>query len=161
MKTQGRVAGHRHGRGAAAVELALVLPLLCLLLFGIISYGYMLSFRQAISQASAEGARAAAVAPGATSSTDRLARAEQAVTSGLGTYGISCVNGVLRRDGATVGTCSISSPQACSGAAVAGSRCVKVTLDYRYRDHSLLPSFPGLGIVLPSSLTYGSEAEVS
>ena len=45
-------------RGAAAVEFALVVPLLLVLVFGIISYGYMLSFRQSISQAAAEGARA-------------------------------------------------------------------------------------------------------
>jgi Flp pilus assembly protein TadG len=161
MDTHGRVTGQRRGRGAAAVEFALVLPLLCLLLFGIVSYGYMLSFRQAISQASAEGARAAAVAPSATSTTDRLARAEQAVNSGLGTYGVSCSGGALRRSGQTVGTCSISAPQACTASAVAGSRCVKVTLNYQYRSHSLLPSFPGLGVVLPDNLNYGSEAEVS
>ena len=48
-------------RGAAAVEFALVVPLLLLLIFGIISYGMMLSFRQGLTQAASEGARAAAV----------------------------------------------------------------------------------------------------
>ena len=45
--------------GAAAVEFALVLPLLVVLVLGIISYGVMLSFRQTLSQATTEGARAA------------------------------------------------------------------------------------------------------
>ncbi len=48
----------RRERGAAAVEFALVVPLLLTLVFGIISYGYLLSFRQSLSQAAAEGARA-------------------------------------------------------------------------------------------------------
>jgi Flp pilus assembly protein TadG len=59
----GRASRHRAEGGAAAVEFALVAPLLLLLVFGVISYGYMLSFRQALSQGAAEGARAAAVSP--------------------------------------------------------------------------------------------------
>ena len=51
----------RGDRGAAAVEFALISPMLLLLVFGIVTYGYMLSFRQAIGQGAAEGARAAAV----------------------------------------------------------------------------------------------------
>ena len=61
MMRHGRNRRRRSESGAAAVEFALVLPLLMLLLFGIISYGVMLSFRQSLSQAAAEGARAAAV----------------------------------------------------------------------------------------------------
>ena len=51
-----RRADARGERGAVAVEFALVLPLVLVLLFGIIGYGFMLSFRQGISQAAAEGA---------------------------------------------------------------------------------------------------------
>ena len=53
----------REDRGAAAIEFALILPILVVLVFGIIAFGYMLSFRQAMSQAAAEGGRAAAVRP--------------------------------------------------------------------------------------------------
>jgi hypothetical protein len=38
---------------------------------------------------------------------------------------------------------------------------VKVTLSYTYEDDSLLPKFPGLGVVLPDQMTYTTEAEVS
>ncbi len=41
----------RGERGAAALEFALIAPLLLMLVFGIIQYGYVLSFRQALSQA--------------------------------------------------------------------------------------------------------------
>src|SRR4029079_19073677 len=51
----------RGERGAVLVEFAISSVLLLLLLFGIIEYGYVLSFKQGLTQAAAEGARAAAV----------------------------------------------------------------------------------------------------
>ncbi|HYN92989.1 MAG TPA: TadE/TadG family type IV pilus assembly protein [Pilimelia sp.] len=48
-------------RGAAAVELALVTPLLLLMLFGIIDFGRMLNAQIALTEAAREGARAAAL----------------------------------------------------------------------------------------------------
>jgi Flp pilus assembly protein TadG len=49
-------------RGAAAVEMALVTPLLLLVLFGIIDFGRMLNCQINLTEAAREGARAAAVA---------------------------------------------------------------------------------------------------
>jgi Flp pilus assembly protein TadG len=49
-------------RGAAAVEFALLLPLLLLLIFGIVDFGRMLNAKILISEAAREGARAAALA---------------------------------------------------------------------------------------------------
>ena len=150
----------QHDRGAAAVEFALVAPLLLYLVFGIISYGYMLSFRQAISQAAAEGARSAAVAPGGLGDADRKARALAAVNNALGSYGVSCDSaGVLWHGADNAGTCTVSNPQTCSTPSTL-TRCVKVTLDYTYSDDALLPTV-GLGIVLPDHLSYTTEAQVS
>jgi hypothetical protein len=39
--------------------------------------------------------------------------------------------------------------------------CIRVTVSYPYRDHSLIPSVPGLGILLPSRLSYSATAEIS
>lgn len=150
--------------GAAAVEFALIVPILLVLVFGIISYGYMLSFRQAISQAASEGARSAAVTPGGVANPDLLLRAKQAISESLGSYGVSCAAttgaaGSLTLNGAAAGTCKVELAQTCTGSTT-GVMCVKVSLDYAYRDHSLLPDV-GFGVVLPSHLTYVSEVQVS
>ena len=60
-------------KGQALVELALILPLLFLLVFGIIEFGRALYIKNAISNAAREGARRAAVtAPWTTAQTDAL-----------------------------------------------------------------------------------------
>jgi Flp pilus assembly protein TadG len=51
----------RGGRGQAVVELALALPLLALLLFGIVDFGLGLSARIQVTNAVREGARLASV----------------------------------------------------------------------------------------------------
>ena len=65
-------------RGAAAVEFALLLPVLLLLIFGIVDFGRMLNAKILISEAAREGARAAALA-GTGQASSRIA----IVTQGL------------------------------------------------------------------------------
>ncbi|MDQ1729876.1 MAG: hypothetical protein QOK10_35 [Pseudonocardiales bacterium] len=52
----------RSDRGAVAVEFALLLPVLVLLVFGIIDFGRVLNAQITVSQAAREGARLAALA---------------------------------------------------------------------------------------------------
>lgn len=51
----------RRDRGAAAVEFALLMPLLFMILFGIIQFGYLFFQKQQAAFAAREGARIAAV----------------------------------------------------------------------------------------------------
>ncbi|WP_121252301.1 TadE/TadG family type IV pilus assembly protein [Nocardioides ferulae] len=153
-----REARRRRQEGAAAVEFALVAPLLLLLLFGIISYGYMLSFRQALSQGAAEGARAAAVTLDVAGGSKKVEAARQALNEALGSYGVTCDGPALKRAGTQVGTCEVTEA-ACSNNH--HRQCATVTVDYLYRQHSLLPSLPGIGAVLPEHLKYSAVAEVS
>lgn len=153
----GSQAKRRRDDGAAAVEFALVVPLLVLLLFGIISYGVMLSFRQSMSQAAAEGARAAAVAFVATNA---QSDGYSAVDEALNSFGVTCVSGNLLKGGSDVGDCTVTAPGACVPAAVS-AQCVTVTLTYDYRDNPLVPSFPGVGYTVPSQLSYSAQARVS
>jgi len=128
------------------------------LLAGIISYGFMLSFRQGISQGAAEGARAAAVAPAAADLTDKETAARNAVNQALDSYGISCSGTTLLKEGSTVGSCLVSIAPCTNN----GSKdCASVRVSYAYRDHPIMPSFPGLGVTLPESLDYTAVAEVS
>ncbi|HET9517712.1 MAG TPA: TadE family protein [Actinoplanes sp.] len=57
---QGRAEPHVD-RGSAAVELAIVLPLLLLVLFGVIDFGRMLNTQITLTEAAREGARASAL----------------------------------------------------------------------------------------------------
>lgn len=66
----------RDDRGAAAVEFALVLPLLLLVVFGIFDAGRMLNMQIALTQAAREGVRVAALGG---SAGDAVARAEAAM----------------------------------------------------------------------------------
>jgi Flp pilus assembly pilin Flp len=54
-------AGWRDERGAAAVEMALVAPVLILLVFGIIEFARAWNVRQTLTDAAREGARTAVV----------------------------------------------------------------------------------------------------
>ncbi len=53
--------GGAHDRGAVAVEFALLLPVLLLILFGIIDFGRALNAQITLTQAAREGARLAAL----------------------------------------------------------------------------------------------------
>jgi Flp pilus assembly protein TadG len=54
-----RRSSHRHERGTALIEFALIFPAFCGLLFGIIDGGRFIGARVMLSQAVAEGARVA------------------------------------------------------------------------------------------------------
>jgi len=143
----------KNEKGAAALEFALLSPLLLMVLLGIVSYGYMLSFRQGMSQGAAEGARAAAVAIAANQNTSAVAALNQSLSS----YGVSCSGTNLVKGSDTVGTCSVAIATCANDAT---SQCATVALDYFYRDHSLVP-LPGLGVLMPSNIKYTAVARVS
>lgn len=148
----------RSERGAAAVEFALVVIPLLYLISGVLVLGWTLSFRQAMSQAAAEGARAAAVSPSGFTVDEQKTAARNAVNDALSTYGISCASaGGLVRGSTNVGTCNIA-VATCSNDPT--SSCVSVALSYNNRDHPLIP-FPGIGFVTPDSLSYTAVAKVS
>lgn len=119
--------------------------------FAIISYAFLLSFRQSMSQAATEGARSAAVALSSTAESVRITRAQTAVNNALaglvGTH--TCGDGELECT-VTFGTCSNST-----------ARCATVLVRYPYRNEPLVPSMPLLGMLLPDRLSYSAVAEIS
>ena len=157
--SRGRGHRRRAERGAVTVEFVLVLPFFLFLIFLLIGMATMFSFRQALSQAATEGARAAAVQPLDATDAARTSDALAAINGTLGAQAdVTCVSGVLKRRGASAGTCSVSPPAPCDG----GKKCVTVRLSYAYRDHQLAGSMPFVpDAIFPSSLTYVSSARVS
>jgi Flp pilus assembly protein TadG len=135
-------------RGAALVEFAIASMVLLVLLFGIISYGYVLSFKQGLTQAAAEGARAGAVG----TPTDAV----NAVTRAVGAFNKTCnTGGGLTCQGSTAGqwppvayTCGTHS-------------CITIEVTYDWKNYPLLPKFPGLGLLLPDTLKSKSVTQVS
>jgi Flp pilus assembly protein TadG len=86
MKRRERKRAHRRLEGAAALEFALVLPLLVILLFGIIDFGYLMFVVSTMNNAAREGARRGAVDGNATtaSSSAQLAAQDYLNAAGLG-----------------------------------------------------------------------------
>lgn len=139
---------HRE-HGAVTVEFVLVLPFFLFLIFEVINYGMMLSFRQTMSQAAAEGARAAAVAPPNLDGTARVPIAKAAVNEAFeGQIGpaLSCTSGL---------TCNVTPlPAPCTTPPCR----ISVQLSYPYKG-SVRDVMPHIfGNPLPTTVTYTASA---
>jgi Flp pilus assembly protein TadG len=142
----------RTERGAAAVETALCICFIVLpLVLASISYAFMFSFRQTLSQSATEGARAAAVAPSGTN-LDTAAKAAigDAMRSAPG--GMACGDAGLE--------CEVTTYLDPANIVCPGKKCVTVKVSYPYREkRSIIPLIGG--VVLPKNLTYSATAEVN
>ncbi len=70
----------RADRGAAAVETAILMPLLLLLVFGILEFGLLLNTQIAVTEAAREGARAATVDSHPSAAQNRVDQLDSAYT---------------------------------------------------------------------------------
>ena len=119
----------RRDEGAAAVELALVLPILIVILFGIISFGIVFAQKLALSNAGREAARFGTVGL-TTADRPTCAEVTSRVQSALaGTIGLtpSAVVVTYERgpDGSGSNPCGSSSNLPCSGSAPGDELTVK------------------------------------
>lgn len=151
-----RVRRRRDERGASAVEFALLVLPLSLLVFGIIAFGIMLSFRQTLSQAATEGARAAAVQ---IDETKRQGDAEAAVAEAMGAVifgdgNMVCNDGVL--------VCEAEPYVAGAGETpcAADAECYEVTVSYPYRAEGPV-QIPLVNELMPETLEYSAVVRVS
>jgi len=147
---------HRRARGddgVALVEFALVGGLLLTLVFGIISFGLILSFKQDMTRAAAEGARAGAVAfPARNARTDALNATGTAVRAFGGSFSTT---GCAR----TGMNCTILAPAPCLGDTT--HQCVTVELVFNYGDNPLYGDIPLISAFLPEFVTAKSVARVN
>ncbi len=149
MNGSGHSRPRLHGdAGAAVVELAICATVLGILLFGIITFGIVLGYKQNMTQAASEGARAGALAPAG----EAFTRADAATQAAVDTFGSD--------------TCAVDSDalrcntvvQSCTGTS---AYCVTVTVTYDYDSAPLAPPIPLLGAIIPNTLTASSTAEIN
>lgn len=143
----------RDERGATMVEMALALPVLLLFLFGIISYGILLSYKQQMTQVAAEAARLGAVA-------GSEAAAELAAQSSFTNNGDRILDRVCdTADSNGDGLSCMADVQACTG--TTGGRCLIVEVSFDNVDHPLVPPLPFISSVLPKTIKSTSSARIS
>lgn len=143
--------------GTSILEFTLVAILLFTLIFGIINFGLILAFKQDMTRAAAEGARAGAVAfPSSTALADATAATDEAVkafsdrfkTNGCLTTGLTCT--LVRADCGTA-----------AGVDPAVPDCVSVSLSYDYDANPLIGALPMIEPFLPNTITAKSDARVN
>lgn len=157
MRRDPERAGGRRGRGeagAALVEFAFVMALLFTLVFGIISFGLMLSFKQDVTRAAAEGARAGAVAlPSDTAETKAQLALEDAVRKFGGS---TWTTDGCSRVGVTSCTASVAE---CANEP--GVECVTVTFTFDYDQYPLYGDIPLMSAFLPDQISATSVARIN
>lgn len=120
-------------RGASAIEFALIAPLLFMLVFAIIDFGFGIHAWDATHNAAREGARFGAVNPDTSQIEARVRRASDFLDQSLISVNVQCAS----EGSSTFGSCGW----------VEGD-VVRVTVSYRYNYMTPLPSMVGLGNTL-------------
>ncbi len=146
--------------GTALVEFAFVASLLLTLVLAIISFGLILSFKQDMTRAAAEGARAGAVAVPTTPLTfaqAAKAAADAAVNEAVLEFGGSFSSAGCSRAGMN---CTNVSVAPCS-TAVGSPDCVTVKLTYDYDNHPLYGNIPLISEFLPNTVKASSIARIN
>lgn len=156
----------RGNSGAVVVEFAIMAVLLLTLVFGIIQYGLVLSFKQDMTRAAAEGARAGAVAlPIGTQTPEEAARdaAYAAVKEAVPAFGGSFATDDpddpdhgCQRDGMS---CPTPVVQPCVNEPT--KTCITVTLTYDYENHPLYGRIPLIQEFLPKTVASASVARIN
>ncbi|OZI33286.1 hypothetical protein CEG14_18805 [Bordetella genomosp. 1] len=136
-------------RGSYAVEFSLVFVVFFLVAYGLLTWGIIFAAQQSLNFAAEEGARAAqrwqavgAWGPRATSAQTAAAYQIEWVSSMGGTPSTIAVCGPTGRIGGT---------GACSGLTLAADQ-IEVLVRYPYASAPLLPTLPGMGLVVPTEL---------
>lgn len=152
--------------GAALVEFTLVSILLLTLVFGIISFGLILSFKQDMTRAAAEGARAGAVAvPVGAQTPAQAAReaAHKAVKEAVIEFGggFAASNPDAAGKGCQRAGMSCPVPTVAPCAAEPAVQCVTVTVEYDYDTHPLFGRVPLIEQAMPNRVAATSVARIN
>lgn len=152
-----QLRGRRDEQGAEMVEFAFVVILLMALLYGIVSYGLILSAQSTVTQAAADGARA-----GIVNATNAVATAEGQAGSDVSWMG----KGACDEPHAVPPTGNASSPISCVASSApctsnTSNTCLTVTVTYQYGRSPLFPELPGMGVITPSTISSTDVLQMS
>ena len=145
----------RRERGASLVEFTFVALLLFALLFGIIGFGVVLSFKQTVTQSANEAARRAAVTQG--SDTQRISAAQGAVAD-FESWGRTCSSAGMDCSGIRIHDCSALDKTTNTSAL---PDCITVTLEYDYANEPIVPNLPIIGAFMPDDVTSSATAQIT
>jgi Flp pilus assembly protein TadG len=140
------------------VEFAFVVVLLIGLLYGIVSYGLILSAQSTVTQAAADGARAGIVASSTAQATAEGQAGNdlswmdkgQCYEPDASPTPVGTAGGVL--------TCVATKAPCASNA---NNTCLSVTVTYQYGRDPIFPELPGMGIITPSTISSTDVLQMS
>jgi hypothetical protein len=132
-------------RGAALVEFSLVALLLMFFIYGIAVFGILLSTKNSVTHAAAEGARSALSVPELPAASLDARRITQATTTVA-----NSLTGTLGADkyAHTVVSASIAGCDSPTDP----NECITVTITYPWSTHPIVPEAPGLGLATPDNI---------
>ena len=133
-------------RGVAALEFAIVSQLLLLLLYGMLSYGFVFALNHDITHAAAEGARAT------------LSQPDTSTDAQLDAYATNAARDALSFAAAKTYANVTAEVIPCPSDATI--RCIHVHIDYAYRNRPLVPSFGLMNGLIPGSIAADSTVEL-
>jgi Flp pilus assembly protein TadG len=146
-------------RGTAIVEMAFVVPLFFLLIFGMMDFGWAFSIRENMIHSAQEGLRSALVANSADQVCTAKFVAHQRMQGIIGATRAGAESSMTApcTDPASDLVVTITPGPACAGA---GTNCLTVTMTYPYRSDQLvaIPLFENLA---PSTMTVSVTQRVS
>jgi Flp pilus assembly protein TadG len=144
-------------RGAEMVEFAFVVVLLIALLYGIISYGLILSAQSTVTQAAADGARAGIVAASTAQAVAESQAAGDLGWMGKGQCAQPHASPLPIGDSTNTLQCVATEGQCATSA----NTCLTVTVTYNYAQNPLFPELPGMGVITPSTISSTDVLQVS
>lgn len=178
LKTRGAEPDHRctDDAGTSMVEFAFIMVLLFTLVFGIISFGLILSFKQDMTRAAAEGARTGAVAPQSNDfgvNDPRWVAAQQATEQAIVGFNKTCAVDGLQclvnlhdcedpvPDTSGYHEADPTANEQPGNTPNAQPDCVTVELVYDYQNHPLLVPVPLISAFLPHEIRAKSVARLN
>lgn len=137
-----RLQLRKNDRGTVALEFAVVVPVFLLLVYGGLSFGLAMASKGVMTEAAAEGARAAVGAPADVNGNQCFGYQNTAMNAAK-----NALKSMSQNQFATV-----SATAAPCNASYTNGVTVTVAVSFPYSSHPSIPNAPGLGLVMPSNL---------